>query len=243
MSRSQLPSVKYVYAFEHKSMIGGYRTLLVMNSLNPLLISLRYLNHVWVRSQQVKNRSSRETERPTKDPRCPAKKTSTIINGVDPPINHHTVAIWTEPTTPLHHSLGPECSLDPNMDRSRTGHRILHQIMWFYPLATGDQRRRSCSATEHDNTNGPTLPKPANLATGTTRGGTQSRATIHRSPRGTKKTHLNQKSPDTRIMGRSHGGKIEPPRLPSTTAQQHLPGNPTRHLTFWPLPGTTILSR
>jgi hypothetical protein len=41
----QLPSVKYVYAVDYKSMIGGYRTLLVMNSVNPLLIPLRYLNH------------------------------------------------------------------------------------------------------------------------------------------------------------------------------------------------------
>ena len=46
MSRSQLPSVKYVYAVDYKSMIGGCRTLLVMNSVNPLLIPLRYLNHV-----------------------------------------------------------------------------------------------------------------------------------------------------------------------------------------------------
>ena len=46
MSRSQLISVKYVYAVDCKSMIGGYRTLLVMNSVNPLLIPLRYLNHV-----------------------------------------------------------------------------------------------------------------------------------------------------------------------------------------------------
>ena len=46
MSRSQLPSVKYVYAVDYKSMIGGYRTLLVMNSVNPLLIPLRYLSHV-----------------------------------------------------------------------------------------------------------------------------------------------------------------------------------------------------
>ena len=42
----QLPSVKYVYAVDYKSMIGGCRTLLVMNSVNPLLIPLRYLNHV-----------------------------------------------------------------------------------------------------------------------------------------------------------------------------------------------------
>jgi hypothetical protein len=40
MSRSQLHSVKYVYAVDYKSMIGGYRPLLVMNSLNPLLIPL-----------------------------------------------------------------------------------------------------------------------------------------------------------------------------------------------------------
>jgi hypothetical protein len=53
MSRSQLPSVKYVYVVDYKSMIGGYRTLLVMNSVNPLLIPLRYLNHAWVTSQQV----------------------------------------------------------------------------------------------------------------------------------------------------------------------------------------------
>jgi hypothetical protein len=38
----ELPSVKYVYAVDYKSMIGGYRTLLVMNSL---LIPLRYLIH------------------------------------------------------------------------------------------------------------------------------------------------------------------------------------------------------
>jgi hypothetical protein len=44
--RSQLPSVKYVYAVDYKSMIGGYRTLLVMNSVNPLLIPLRCLSHV-----------------------------------------------------------------------------------------------------------------------------------------------------------------------------------------------------
>ena len=44
--RSQLPSVKYVYAVDYKSMIRGYRTLLVMNSVNPLLIPLRYLSHV-----------------------------------------------------------------------------------------------------------------------------------------------------------------------------------------------------
>jgi hypothetical protein len=31
----------------YKSIIGGYRTLLVMNSVNPLLIPLRYLNHVY----------------------------------------------------------------------------------------------------------------------------------------------------------------------------------------------------
>ena len=43
MSRFQLPSVKYVYAFDYKSRIGGYRTLLVMNSVNPFLIPLRYL--------------------------------------------------------------------------------------------------------------------------------------------------------------------------------------------------------
>ena len=49
----QVPSVKYVYAVDYKSMIGGYRTLLVMNSVNPLLIPLRYLSHVWVTSQQV----------------------------------------------------------------------------------------------------------------------------------------------------------------------------------------------
>jgi hypothetical protein len=46
MSRSQLPSVKYVYTVDYKSMIGGYRTLLVMNSVNPLLIPLSYLSHV-----------------------------------------------------------------------------------------------------------------------------------------------------------------------------------------------------
>ena len=46
MSHSQLPRVKYVYAVNYKSMIGGYRTLLVMNLVNPLLIPLRYLNHV-----------------------------------------------------------------------------------------------------------------------------------------------------------------------------------------------------
>jgi hypothetical protein len=50
MSRSQLPSVKYVYAVDYKSMIGGYRTLpqtlLAMNPVNPLLIPLRYLSHV-----------------------------------------------------------------------------------------------------------------------------------------------------------------------------------------------------
>ena len=46
MSRSQLISVKYVYAVDCKSVIGGYRTLSVMNSVNPLLIPLRYLNHV-----------------------------------------------------------------------------------------------------------------------------------------------------------------------------------------------------
>ena len=40
MSRSQLPTVKYVYDVDYKSMIGGYRTLLVMNSVNPLLIPL-----------------------------------------------------------------------------------------------------------------------------------------------------------------------------------------------------------
>ncbi len=53
MSHSQLPSVKYVYVVDYKSMIGGYETLLVMNSVNPLLIPLRYLNHAWVTSQQV----------------------------------------------------------------------------------------------------------------------------------------------------------------------------------------------
>ncbi len=42
MSHTQLPSVKYVYVVDYKSMIGGYRTLLVMNSVNPLLIPLRY---------------------------------------------------------------------------------------------------------------------------------------------------------------------------------------------------------
>ena len=45
-SRPQLPSVKYVYVVDYKSMIGGYRTLLVMNSVNPFLIPLRYLSHV-----------------------------------------------------------------------------------------------------------------------------------------------------------------------------------------------------
>jgi len=45
-SRSQLPSVKCVYAVDYKSMIGGFRTLLVMNSVFPLLIPLRYLSHV-----------------------------------------------------------------------------------------------------------------------------------------------------------------------------------------------------
>ena len=39
-------SFQYVYTVDYKSMIGGYRTLLVMNSVNPLLIPLRYLNHV-----------------------------------------------------------------------------------------------------------------------------------------------------------------------------------------------------
>ena len=53
VSSSHLPSVKYVYVINYKSMIGGCRTLLVMNSVNPLLIPLRYLNHVWVTSQQV----------------------------------------------------------------------------------------------------------------------------------------------------------------------------------------------
>ena len=38
--------VENVYAVDYKSMIGGYRTLLVMNSVNPLLFPLRYLNHV-----------------------------------------------------------------------------------------------------------------------------------------------------------------------------------------------------
>ena len=46
MSRVQLPSVKYVYTVDNKSMIGGYRTLLVMNSVNALLIPLRYLIQV-----------------------------------------------------------------------------------------------------------------------------------------------------------------------------------------------------
>jgi hypothetical protein len=47
MSRFQLHSVKYVFAVDYNSMIGGYRTpVLVMNSVNPLLIPLRYLNHV-----------------------------------------------------------------------------------------------------------------------------------------------------------------------------------------------------
>ncbi len=40
ISRSQLPSVKYVYAVDYKSMIGGNRTLFVMNSVNPLLVPL-----------------------------------------------------------------------------------------------------------------------------------------------------------------------------------------------------------
>jgi hypothetical protein len=52
--RSQLPSVKYVYAVDYKSMIGGYRTLLVMNSENPLLIPLRYLSLVWVTSHKYR---------------------------------------------------------------------------------------------------------------------------------------------------------------------------------------------
>jgi hypothetical protein len=46
MSRFQLPIVKYVYVVDYKSMIGGYRTLLAMNSVNQLLIPFRYLNHV-----------------------------------------------------------------------------------------------------------------------------------------------------------------------------------------------------
>jgi hypothetical protein len=47
-SHFKLPSVKYVYVVNYKSMIGGYRTLLVnsVNSVNPLLIPLRYMNHV-----------------------------------------------------------------------------------------------------------------------------------------------------------------------------------------------------
>ena len=53
MSHFQLPIVKDVYVVEYKSMIGGYKTLLVMNSVNPFLIPLRYLNHVWVTVQQV----------------------------------------------------------------------------------------------------------------------------------------------------------------------------------------------
>ena len=46
MSRVQLPRVKYVYVVDYKSMIGGYRTLLVMNSVNALLIPLRCLIQV-----------------------------------------------------------------------------------------------------------------------------------------------------------------------------------------------------
>ncbi len=45
MLHSQQPRVKYVHVVDYKSMIGGYRTLLVMNSVNPLLIPVRYLSH------------------------------------------------------------------------------------------------------------------------------------------------------------------------------------------------------
>ncbi len=34
-----------IFSFLFSVVIGGYRTLLVMNSVNPLLIPLRYVNH------------------------------------------------------------------------------------------------------------------------------------------------------------------------------------------------------
>ncbi len=40
ISLSQLPSVKCVYTVDYKGVIGGYRTLSVMNSVNQLLIQI-----------------------------------------------------------------------------------------------------------------------------------------------------------------------------------------------------------
>jgi hypothetical protein len=39
MSRSQLSSVKYVYVVDYKSMIGGYRTLLVNNEFGEVIVN------------------------------------------------------------------------------------------------------------------------------------------------------------------------------------------------------------
>ena len=79
-------------------------------------------------SHHGNSRPGRKTERPKKIPRGPKEKTDKIINRMDPPINHYTVVIGTEPTTPLPESFGPGPSSDPNMDRTRTGYHVVHQI-------------------------------------------------------------------------------------------------------------------
>jgi hypothetical protein len=48
VSRSQLRNVKHMYAVDYKSMIRGCRTLLVMNSVNPLLNPLL---DIWIMSE------------------------------------------------------------------------------------------------------------------------------------------------------------------------------------------------
>ena len=175
------------------------------------------------------------------------------------------MVIRTKPPTPLPKSFRIGPSSDPNMDRTRTGPRIVHQVMWISPLAAGDRWYLPRLTTKHDNTNGPAQPKPITSAKGTTGARTQSLSpAIHGPPSNIKKTHCNQKRPEGCLMGRSHGSKVEPPRPPSTRTQQHSAGDggpsgskkmartthtsqcqrhPKRHPTFRPPPGTATRSR
>jgi hypothetical protein len=88
MSRFQLPSVKYVYVVDCKSMIGGYRTLLLMNSAvylsNPVshrLDQSNPLSRMTVRSAMLGKRFVLGSDSP--------------VNGLVlfPSVNHFSISV------------------------------------------------------------------------------------------------------------------------------------------------------
>ncbi len=90
-------------------------------------------------SRQRQGRDSIGTVPPGNDEKHPNHPVSPPLTRVsieqDQPKN---IPVRTPHTTPLPESFGPGSSSDPNMDRTRTGYCIIHQVMQLHPRKTDD---------------------------------------------------------------------------------------------------------